>query len=186
LTRLVEEPDNSIRWRTPFASGGDDQMGLGDWIKRLFRAEPKMRDEIPEILAYITDEKGRKQPFHRGPLQHESLSPEQLQRIGRLRDVLIDAYPMSLDGWVDGFMRDADPESEIQIVEACAVVYRQLASQASLSPEEKKRLYSVLCVLSAGGSGPELAAALPAGKGLPDLERIALLYQEARQSGSRP
>jgi hypothetical protein len=161
-------------------------MGLGDWLKRLFGGGPKPRDEIPEVIGHVTDEHGRRQAIHRGPLQHEALSPDQLRRIGRLRDVLIDAYPMTLDGWVDGFMRDADPESEIQIIEACAAVYQRLASQAALAPGEKKRLYSVLCVLSAGGGGPELAAALPAGKGLPDLESIARMYREARQAGDRP
>jgi len=98
----------------------------------------------------------------------------------------VDAYPMTLDGWVDGFMRDANPESEIQIIEACAVVYQRFASQGSLSTDEKKRLYAVLCAISAGGDDPKLASALPTGKGLPDLESIALLYREARQSGSRP
>jgi hypothetical protein len=137
-------------------------------------------------MGHVIDEHGQKVKLRRGPVQQESLSPDQLQRIGRLRDVLAEAYPMTLDGWVDGFLRDANPESEIQIIEACAVVYQRLASQASLSPEEKKRLYSVLCVISAGGAGPELVSALPAGKGLPNLENIAMMYREARQSGGRP
>lgn len=160
-------------------------MGLGDWLERLFRGEPKLRDEIPEVLGHVRDEQGRKQTLHRGALRHESLSTEQLRRVARLRDVLIEAYPMTLDGWVDGFLRDANPEAEIQIIEACAVAYQRLASQASLSPQEKKRLYAVLCVISAGG-GPELASAIPAGRGLPDLDHVAELYQEARRSGSRP
>jgi hypothetical protein len=161
-------------------------MGLGDWFRRLFGSKPKLRDEVPEVMGHVTDERGQKVQIRRGPVQHEALSPDQLQRIGRLRDVLAEAYPMTLDGWVDGFMRDANPESEIQIIEACALVYQRLASQASLSPEEKKRLYSVLCAISAGGAGPELTSAVPAGRGLPDLESIAIMYREARQSGGRP
>lgn len=161
-------------------------MGLGDWLKRLFGGGSKMPDEIPEVIGHVTDEHGRKQALYRGPLQHDALTPDQLRRIGRLRDVLIEVYPMTLDGWVDGFMRDANPESEIQIIEACAVVYQRFASQGSLSTDEKKRLYAVLCAISAGGDDPKLASALPTGKGLPDLESIALLYREARQSGSRP
>ena len=83
-------------------------------------------------------------------------------------------------------MRDADPESEIQIIEACAVVYQRLTAERSLSPEDKKRLYAVLCVISTGARGPEIAAALPAGKGLPGVEGLVSMYREARQSGSRP
>src|SRR5262249_11414606 len=181
----------NITWRSQLPSGGArppeaTRMGLGDWLKRLFGGGPGMRDEIPEIIGHVTDEHGRKQAVHRGPLQHEALTPDQLRRIGRLRDVLDEAYPMTLDGWVDGFMRDADPESEIQIIEACAAVYQRLASQGSLSTDEKKRLYAVLCMISPGGGGPEWASALPASKGLPDLESIALMYRETRQSGSRP
>ncbi|HEX8199045.1 MAG TPA: hypothetical protein VF590_01055 [Isosphaeraceae bacterium] len=161
-------------------------MGLGDWFRRLFGGKPKLRDEIPEVMGHFTDERGQKVQLHRGPIQHEALSPDQLQRIVRLRDVLAEAYPMTLDGWIDGFLRDTNPEAEIQIIEACAVAYQRLASQASLSADEKKRLYSVLCVISAGGAGPEVASALPAGKGLPDLESIATMYLEARQSGGRP
>lgn len=161
-------------------------MSLGEWFKRLVGGGPKMRDEIPEVIGYVTDEHGRKRALHRGPLQHGAFTPDQHRRIGRLRDVLVEAYPMTLNGWVDGFMRDANPESEIQIIEACAAVYQRLVSRAALSPDEKKRLYSVLCVISAGGGGPELAVALPAGKGLPDLEGIARMYREARQAGDRP
>jgi len=73
-------------------------MGLGGWLKRLFASEQKAPDEIPEVLGHITDEHGKKQVLHRGPLRHASLSPQQLQRIGRLRDVLLEAYPMTLDG----------------------------------------------------------------------------------------
>src|SRR5262249_1641138 len=165
---------------------GEVLMGLWHWFKGLFRREPKVRDQIPEVLGYATDEHGQRQALHRGWIKHEALSPEQLRRVARLRDVLAEAYPMTLDGWVDGFLRDADPESEIRIIEACAVVYQRLAGEAALSAGEKKRLYSVLCVISAGGEGPELAAALPAGKGLPALGSIAAMYREARQAGSRP
>jgi hypothetical protein len=160
-------------------------MGRWGWLKALFRREPEIRDRLPEVLGHVTDEQGRRHELRRGWIKHDSLSPEQLRRVARLRDALADAYPMTLDGWVDGFLRDADPESEIRIIEACASVYRRLAAETSLSPPEKERLYSILCALSAGG-GPELASSLPAGRGLPDIEAIARMYREARRSGSRP
>jgi hypothetical protein len=161
-------------------------MGLWGWFKGLFRRKPEIMDQLPEVLGHITDAEGQRHAIHRGPIQQESLSPDQLQRVARLRDVLAEAYPMTLDGWVDGFLRDADPESEIRIIEGCAVVYQQLGAQAALSAEDKKGLYSVLCIISAGGGGPELADALPAGKGLPDLEKIIGMYRQARLAGSRP
>jgi hypothetical protein len=161
-------------------------MGLGNWFRRLFGGNSNLEDEVPEVMGHITDERGQRVTIHRGPIQHETLSSDQLRRISRLRDVLAEAYPMTLDGWVDGFMRDADPESEIQIIEACAVAYQRLTSQTSLSVEEKKRVYAVLCVVSTGGERPELASALPADRGLPGLGSIVTMYREARQSGARP
>jgi hypothetical protein len=161
-------------------------MVLGDWFRRLFRRRRRQWDEIPEVVGHMTDEHGRKVEIHRGPLRHESLLPDQLQRIGRLHEVLVEAYPMTLAGWIDGFRRDANPESEIRIIEACAVVYQRLTAQAVLSPEEKQRLYGVLCLLTAGEIDPKLASALPAGKGLPDLESIAAVFREAWRNGARP
>jgi len=161
-------------------------MWLGDWLRRVFGRNSKLRNEMPEVMGHFIDERGQKVEVHRGPIRHESLSDDQFQRIGRLRYVLSEAYPMTLDGWLDGFMRDADPESEIRTIEACAVVYQRLVVQASLSPAEMKRLYAVLCAISAGGRGPDLESALPAGKGLPRVETIVQMYREAAQSGSRP
>ena len=160
-------------------------MGITGWFWRLLGREVEC-DRIPEILGYIHDDDDRPVAVHRGPIQHESLTEDQTRRVARLREVLAEAYPMTMEAWVDGFLRDSDPESEIRIIEACAVVYRDLNEQVRLAPAEKRRLYSVLCVLSTGGFGPDLEAALPTGKGLPDLEAIQRRYREACATGRRP
>jgi hypothetical protein len=160
-------------------------MRIVDRLKRLFRGEKEL-SQVPEILGHVTDEQGQRHAVHRGWLKHGSLSEDQIQRVARLHEVLAEAYPMTMEGWIDGFLRDTNPESEIRIIEACAVTYHRLTTQARLSPKEKRRLYSILCVISAGGINPELASAVPNGKGLPDLEGIAAMYREARQSGLRP
>jgi hypothetical protein len=161
-------------------------MGFGDWLRRLLGGKPKLLDELPEVMGQVIDERGRQVSLYRGPVQHDALSPEQLRRIGRLRDVLAEAYPMTLDGWVDGFLRDANPENEIRIIEACAVVYQNLVSEAVLSADERKGLYGVLCAISCGAAGNKLRSSLPAVKGVPELEEIIAMYQAARQSGGRP
>lgn len=161
-------------------------MDFGDWLGRLFAGKPKVPDEIPEVVGYMNDADGNPQPLQRGPLQHESLSPDHLRRVGRIRNVLIDAYPMTLDGWVDGFMRDVDPEAEIRFIEACAVVFQRLTKKIQLTPEESQMVYGVLCAISTGRNDSELESALPKGKGLPGLEAIIAMYVEARQLGLRP
>lgn len=144
---------------------------------------PTPPDEIPEILARVTDEGGRQAEIRRGPLQHASLSADQLRRIARLRDVLAEVYPMTLDGWVDGFMRDLFAESEICTFEACAVVYQELTAHQELPMAAKKQLFGMLVMMSAGVQpGPETA--LPAG--LPAVETIVTRYREAHQARRRP
>jgi hypothetical protein len=160
-------------------------MGIGGWFKRLLGGEKEM-SRVPEVLGHVTDDQGQRHELHRGWIKHRSLSEEQVRRVARLREVLAEAYPMTMEGWIDGFLRDADPDSEIRIIEACAVAYQRLASQARLSAEEKERLYAVLCALSTGATGPQLASALPAGKGLPDLEGVTSMYREAHEASLRP
>jgi tetratricopeptide (TPR) repeat protein len=147
---------------------------------------PRGKDETnPEVLGYYTDNKGDRHPVYRGSIKHE-LSREQLQRVARLREVLAEANPPTMDESVNAFQRDLDPDKEIRLVEACARVYAELTAQVSLSPDEKNRLWVVLSSISLGGQGPDLAAMIPAGKGLPGLESIVRMYQEACRDGSRP
>ena len=160
-------------------------MGIGGWFKRLLGGDREM-SRVAEVLGHVTDEQGQRHEVHRGWIKHGSLSEEQRRRVARLREVLAEAYPMTMEGWIDGFLRDAHPESEIRIIEACAVAYQRLASQARLSDEEKKRLYSLLCALTAGAGGAQLASALPTGKGLPDLEGVARMLRDAYAAGLRP
>ena len=161
-------------------------MGFGDWLRRPFAGRPKLPDEIPDVIGHMIDDAGNPETIHRGPLQHDSLSPDHLRRVGRLRNALIDAYPMTLDGWVDGFMRDVDPEAEIRFIEACAVVFQQLTKQTRLAPDESRRLYAVLCAISAGGNDAELESALPNNRGLPSLETLIKMYVEAWNLRLRP
>jgi tetratricopeptide (TPR) repeat protein len=141
---------------------------------------------LPEVVGYATDDKGDRHPVHRGCIKNDPLSPEQLQRVARLRDALSEVAPATVHGWVDAFRRDRDPESEIRLVEACAAVYQRLTARLSLTPDEKNRLYVVLCRISMGDEGPELSAELSASERLPSLDNIVRMYEQACRDGSRP
>jgi hypothetical protein len=109
-----------------------------------------LKDGLPEVFCTVTDQEGKIHTIRRNSRQHDTLTVEQLQRIGQLRAILKDAYPMTLDGWVDGFLRERYPEREISIIECIAVVYQELTSNTKLSLDEKKHLYGFLCSMSAG------------------------------------
>lgn len=162
-------------------------MGIGKWLKHLLGWKaPKEMEQLPEVMGTITDRHGRRHPVYRGSSKYPSLSEEQVRRVARLREVLAEAYPMTLEGWMDGFLRDADPESEIEVIEACAAVYHRLASQSSLTSDEKRQLYGVLVAISAGVTDAKLASHVPRATGLPDLAGIAGMFREARRACARP
>lgn len=148
--------------------------------------KPGEIDRIPDIIGRVTDEQGQSWTFHRGNLKHKSLSTDQRRRLARLRQVLSEAYPMTMEGWIDGFLRDLDPEREIRILEAIAAVYARLTAETNLSTKEKQQLYDVLCLISAGVTTPELTSLIPRDKGLPEFSVVIEMVREACSAGIRP
>lgn len=127
------------------------------WRKVIFQSLiPKSAgemDRLPDVLGYRTTSEGEAQYLHIGPKRHANLSDGQIARIARLREVLAEVYPMSLEGWIDGFLRDLHPEQEIGFIEAAAATYRSLTAKSNLSRDEKGKLYAALC-LAISEDGP--------------------------------
>jgi hypothetical protein len=164
-------------------------MSIIQWLKKVISGQsgkPSEVDRIPDIIGRVTDEQGQSWTFCRGSLKHKSLSTDQLRRVARLREVLSEAYPMTMEAWIDGFLRDLDPEREIRILEAIAAVYARLTAETNLSTEDKQRLYDVLCLISAGVTTPELTSLISRDKGLPEFSVLIEMVQEACSAGFRP
>src|SRR5258708_714162 len=156
------------------------------WIGRWFRREPLERRGVPRVLGRAIDQYGKEHTPVRGWIKHDSLSEDQLRRVARLREVLREAYPMTMEGWIDGFLRDANPEQEIQILEACAWAYQHLSSGLRLAADEPQKLYSVLCALSAGTAESHLEDGLAVGRGVPNVQTINGVLREAWSERRRP
>ncbi len=159
-------------------------MGIKHWLSALFRRRNQISDGVPEVMGHVVDEHKEKREIRRGPIRHDTLTQDQLKRVAKLRNVLVEAYPMTLDGWLDGFLRDADPESEIQVIEAVAIVYQQLTQSVNLTHDDKAMLYGVLCVISASGASDKVNDKIP--EGLPASTDLFELYCAARSAGDRP
>ena len=144
------------------------------------------RDKLPEVLGYTTDEDGQKKHLHVGPRRHSNLSDDQVKRIERLREVLVEVYPMSLEGWIDGFLRDSNPEVEIRYIEACAVAYSQLVTRASLSREEKGHLYATLCQATSFDGPFQIEEGLYKRLGLEGALELIALVRGAFEENARP
>lgn len=95
-----------------------------------------------------------------GPVRQEALPPELEERIRRFEATFGDANPMSHAQWVEGFLRDAHPESEIAVWEAIAAAYGQyVARHMMLNRETKNEVIALLLVRSTTSEANTLTAA---------------------------
>jgi hypothetical protein len=84
-----------------------------------------------------------------GPVRHEQLTPQQLQRIRRLQTVFAEVDSSPLEKWENDFKRDDDPDREIAIWEAMASAYEIFCTNRTTSIDAKKDVYTITLMRSA-------------------------------------
>jgi hypothetical protein len=93
-----------------------------------------------------------------GPILHESLSPELLEQIRAIYDVLGQFFDMTLEQFEVGFMRDANPESEVGLwlgITAVWIDYHEkYLDDLVMSKADEKKLLSALIAISSGVDDP--------------------------------
>jgi len=97
------------------------------------------------------------------PIQHQELPPEAIGRIRLVRAALLDAYPHSMDFWIDGFRHDAHPSKNISEWEHLAAVYREYVSSTPLMPEQYASVFNALVAIQSGLADKFAAEDLPTG-----------------------
>lgn len=89
-----------------------------------------------------------------GPIRHESLSPELLEHVHAIYDVIGPYVSGSLEQFEIGFMRDAHPETEVavwvSITAAWIAYHEQYLDNEYQSDEEEKKLIGALIAISTG------------------------------------
>lgn len=83
-----------------------------------------------------------------GPMQRDSLSDSQMERVRTLQKVFVEVDGKSVDEWVDNFKRDLDPERELAIWEKMSSAYSAYCDDRDLSVEAKKEVYKVVLLRS--------------------------------------
>lgn len=83
-----------------------------------------------------------------GPIQHEELSREQLERIAKLHHIFSEVDSSPLEKWIDNFKRDMDPDSELALWERLAKVYTDYSSRRELSLDAKQDVYQIVLLRS--------------------------------------
>jgi hypothetical protein len=79
-----------------------------------------------------------------GERQAESFPEEVRNYLREIKSKLDEVYPMSLEEWEDGFLRDAHPEQEIALWLHVADLYSRFTSERDFSSEQKKEYFRVL------------------------------------------
>lgn len=95
-----------------------------------------------------------------GSIRNDSLSPELLEHIKAVYDVVGPYLETSLEQFEIGFMRDSDPESEVvvwcSIVAAWIVYHEQYLDDQYLIDDEEKKLLAALISISTGVDDPKI------------------------------
>jgi hypothetical protein len=115
-----------------------------------------------------------------GPIRHEELPLSLVARINHLRLTLDEAYPQSMEKWLDGFRQDAHPEDEVRWWERLARCYVAYSDTKDLNVGQKQAVFSVLFKLGMGFQTEKLEADLAT---LPDgaLEEMVATLGERTQ-----
>lgn len=83
-----------------------------------------------------------------GPIQHASLTEEQMSRIRRLQSIFSEVDPNPLETWVEDFKRDGNPENELKIWEGMAKAYEDFTTNRNLTLNAKKEVFQVVLLRS--------------------------------------
>ncbi|MDB2686737.1 hypothetical protein N9Y42_05955 [Mariniblastus sp.] len=110
--------------------------------------------------------------LQQGPIQRDSLTAEQMDRIAALRKVFVEIDGQTIDQWTDNFKRDLNPDSELAIWERIANAYSSYCDKhEKLTLETKKEVYKVALLRSMTSADEVIAR----------LKLASLTEQDARE-----
>ena len=83
-----------------------------------------------------------------GPVQRDSLTDSQMERVRALQKVFVEVDGQSVDQWVDNFKRDLNPDRELAIWEKMCSAYSAYCDDRDLNIDAKKEVYKVVLLRS--------------------------------------
>lgn len=99
----------------------------------LQQIRPELAQVIQRRLNYVAAKERvssgatTRQTVTPAPRRHERLNDDLVERVRLLRAVLFEGYPRSMEFWIDGFLRDTNPEGEIAHWERMAAMFQEAA-----------------------------------------------------------
>src|SRR5687767_2424991 len=74
-----------------------------------------------------------------GPIRHDSLTADQLNKVQRIQMTFAEVFPASLEETITNFKRDQHPDKEIEIWLNMAAAYEKFISKDPLADSAKKK-----------------------------------------------
>ena len=105
-----------------------------------------------------------------GPIRREKLSDEQSARLRRIHETLAGVDGFTYEQRELGFLRDANPDRELDIWEAVANVFSHVCGSMELTDDGRRDVYSLLLMRTMSSSEDVLK----------QVKREALSDEEAR------
>lgn len=90
--------------------------------------------------------------IQQGPIIRDSLTPGQIENIEYLYNTFKEVDPTSQEKWIEDFMRDKNPDREIEIWMMMANAYNSYLKKSEFDIEVKKEVYQIVLMRS---SAPE-------------------------------
>jgi hypothetical protein len=111
-----------------------------------------------------------------GPIRHLQLPADLEARIRGFEPIFAEVYPKSHEEWLDGFMRDLNPEAEIAIWEAIAAAYQVFTEKHTLTVDSRKEAFGLLLMRSAADEQATLSGAKLRHLSPAEAEELVKLY----------
>ena len=93
-----------------------------------------------------------------GPIQHQTLPADLIERIRSYKKILGAADPVSIDEAVDGFRRDLNPDKEVTIWERIAHIFQHFTDSHQITDEARRlEVLRALLLISTGAEVQETA-----------------------------
>ncbi|WP_421709206.1 toll/interleukin-1 receptor domain-containing protein [Algihabitans sp.] len=88
----------------------------------------------------------------KSPLIHKELPDDLVGRVRFIRAALLDVFPDSIENWIDGFLRDAHPSTEVGVWEGIVTALLELQTRKGhhMSGDYKREALRILLSLSVG------------------------------------
>ncbi|MCC9066154.1 hypothetical protein [Flavobacterium piscisymbiosum] len=84
-----------------------------------------------------------------GPIVHDELSEEQIEKITKIQSVFSDIYPISLEDTITNFKRDRNPDNEIMVWENMMYAYETFISKnPEIDVEKKSEVFKLILTRS--------------------------------------